>query len=461
MNEDEKNQYVSRDDLIAYMESGCKAEHQWACGTEYEKFAYRRSDLKPLTYHGAHSLSALLEEFHRRFDWEPEYEDGHIVGLRSPAGQPKASITTEPAGQVELSGRICHSVHDNAAEIDLYKEQMAEVGRALDIGFLGIGYAPSWKLTDMHPIPKSRYAVISRYMANNSIMGIDMMYRSCTVQVNMDFSDEADMVMKMRIGLALQPLVSGLFASSPFVDGKATRYITNRVNIWRYADLDRCGLLPLAFEDGFGFERYIDYALDVPIYFVRREGRYLDAHGQTFRDFLAGRLDILPGEYPILKDWETHLATIYPEARLKKFIEMRGADSGWTQEHLIALPALWTGLLYDGACRAAAWDIAKDWRAEDREELREQAIRAGIQGEIKGRRVHDLARELVDIARAGLAKRALKNDAGEDETIHLDVLQDRVDSGKTAAERLLDLYHGEWQGDINKIFSVDATNLPD
>ena len=452
---------ITRGDLVAYMESGCKPASQWACGTEYEKFAYRRSDLKPLDYNGAQGIEALLQEFHQRFGWELSLEDGHIVGLQSPEGQPKASITTEPAGQVELSGQICHNVHENAAEIKLYHQQMAEAGRALGIGFLGIGYAPSWKLTDMQPLPKARYAVISRYMVLNSVMGIDMMYRSCTVQVNMDFSDEKDMVQKMRLGLALQPLVSALFATSPFMDGAPTRFITNRVNVWRYCDPARCGLLPLAFEDGFGFERYVDYALDVPLYFVCRDGNYIDVRGQTFREFLDGKLDVLPDEFPTISDWEIHLTTIYPEARLKKFIEMRGADSGYTLEHLSALPAFWTGILYDSACREAAWDIAKDWQAEDRDALQKEIIRRGISGKFAGRSVLEMAAQLVAIAREGLTKRHILDAQKRDEAHYLAVLQDRIDSGKTAADRLLDLYHGAWGGDINKIFSLDEANLPD
>lgn len=455
------NKEISREDILRYMESGCKPESEWACGTEYEKFAYRKSDFKPLTYDGAQGLEAFLEAFHQKFGWQPQKEDGHIVGLISPEGGPRASITTEPAGQIELSGAPFATVHENAAEIDLYKKQMGEIGKALGVGFLGIGYAPVWKLTDMHPIPKKRYAIISRYMAQNSVMGIDMMYRSCTVQVNMDFSDEADMVMKMRLGLALQPITSALFASSPFVDGKPNGYITNRVNIWRYADPQRSGLLPEAFEDGFGFERYVDYALDIPIYFVERGGRYLDGRGQTFRDFLEGKLEILPNERPLISDWETHLATIYPEARLKKFIEMRGADSGWTSEHLIALPALWTGLLYNAACREAAWDLVKDWDEAMREEARVQAIHKGLGGQLGGRPMLDIAKEIVEIAREGLNKRDIKNDKGENESIYLSALDDRLESGKTAADRLLDLYNGEWGGDSSKIFSVDATNLPD
>lgn len=455
------NDIVERKDLIAYMESGSKPKSEWGCGTEYEKFAYRKSDLKPLSYDGPNGLEALLKEFHNNFNWQPQLEDGHIVGLKSPENMPKASITTEPAGQVELSGGVHRNVHENAEEINLYKSQMAKVSKNLDIGFLGIGYAPVWKLTDMHPIPKKRYAVISRYMALNSVMGIDMMFRSCTVQVNMDFDNEADMVLKMRVGLALQPIVSALFATSPFVDGSPNGYITNRVNIWRYADPARSGLLPEAFETGFGFEAYVDYALDIPVYFVDRGGRYLDAQGQTFRDFLNGKLEILPGERPTISDWEIHLATIYPEARLKKFIEMRGADSGWTQEHLIALPALWTGLLYDEDCLLASWDLVKDWNEEDRECAREQAILHGLKGQVKGRAVLDIARNMVEIARKGLAKRNIKNKAGLDETVYLEVLDDRISSGKTAADRLLDLYNGEWQGDSSKIFSVDATNLPD
>ena len=452
---------ISKEDLVLYMEAGSKPPEQWGCGTEYEEFAYRKSDLKPLTYDGAQGLEALLKGFHKRFGWQAQKEDGHIVGLTSPEGAPKASITTEPAGQVELSGAVCATIHENAAEIDLYKKQMAEIGKELGIGFLGIGYAPVWKLIDMNPIPKKRYAIISRYMAQNSIMGIDMMYRSCTVQVNMDFKDEADMVLKMRIGLALQPIVSALFASSPFVDGKPNGFITNRVNIWRYADQTRAGLLPEAFDDGFGFEAYVDYALDIPIYFVERGRRYLDAKGQTFRDFLEGKLEILPNERPVMKDWETHLATIYPEARLKKFIEMRGADSGWTREHLVALPALWTGLLYDGACCSAAWELAKNWDEETREQARGQAIHKGLGGSLQGRAMLDIAKDIVEIAHAGLKARNIKNDKGEDERIHLAALDDRIESGKTASDRLLDLYKGEWGGDSSKIFTIDTINLPD
>ncbi len=448
------NEEITRADLIAYLEDGSKPPSEWACGLEYEKFAYRTKDLLPLTYDGGSGLELFLKRFAQRFGWQEGLEDGHVVGLKSPAGLPKASITTEPAGQVELSGAPFKSIHENFAEIETYKKQTALVAQDLGIGFLSMGYAPVWKLTDMHPIPKKRYGVISRYMAQNSVMGIDMMYRTCTVQVNIDFSDEADMLLKLRVGLALQPIVSALFATSPFVEGAPNGLMTNRANIWRYADRARTGLLPEAFDEGFGFERYVDYALAVPIYFVERDGLYLDAQGQTFGDFVEGKLDILSGQRPNLNDWETHLATIYPEARLKKFIEMRGADSGWSTAHLIALPAFWTGILYDRDCLQAAWDLVKGWNEETREAARHQAIHYGLRGKVGSQSLQELAGTLVDLAQVGLDKRGRINDKGEGESIYLDLLHQRVANGNTAADDLLALYKGAWNGDCSHIFKT-------
>ncbi|MEM7686122.1 MAG: glutamate--cysteine ligase, partial [Pseudomonadota bacterium] len=339
----------SRDDLAEYLASGCKPKDDWRIGTEHEKFGYCKDTLKALPYAGERSIKAVLEGLRDRFGWAPLEEGGNIIGLTKNG----ANVSLEPGGQLELSGAPLETIHETCDEVNSHLAEVKSIADEIGVRFIGLGAAPHWSHEDMPMMPKGRYKLMTRYMGEVGTHGTQMMYRTCTVQVNLDFASEADMVQKLRVALALQPVATALFANSPFFEGKPNGHVSWRSRIWRDLDADRTGMLPWVFEDGMGFERWVDYALDVPMYFVYRDGQYIDALGQSFRDFLDGKLPALPGEVPTLSDWADHLTTIFPEARIKKFIEMRGADGGpWRR--LCALPALWVGLLYDqGALDAA------------------------------------------------------------------------------------------------------------
>ncbi len=421
--------------LAEYLAQGCKPASDWRIGTEHEKFGFTADDLRPLPYDGPRSIRALLEGLRDRFGWAEVREGAHIIGL-SRSG---ASVSLEPGGQFELSGAPLATVHDTAAELDSHLAEVKAIADPLGIRFLPLGAAPAWRHTDMPVMPKGRYRLMTDYMGRVGTHGTQMMYRTSTVQVNLDFASEADMVKKLRVALALQPVATALFASSPFFEGQPNGHKSWRSRIWRGLDDSRTGMLPFVFEDGMGFQRYVDWAVDVPMYFVYRDGTYIDARGQSFRDFLAGRLPALPGEKPTLSDWADHLTTIFPEARVKKFIEMRGADAG-DRAHLIALPAFWVGLVYDAAALDAAWDLVKDLDAETREGLRVAASVAGLQGEANGHRLHDLARNAVAISRAGLAARGRAGAGLADETAWLAPLADSLATGRTQADAILAAY---------------------
>ena len=439
----------SRDALAAYLERGSKPEADWRIGTEHEKFGYCRDTLKPLPYEGERSIRAMLEGLRDRYGWDPVEEQGHIIGLKKDG----ANVSLEPGGQLELSGAPLETIHATCDEVNDHLAQVKAVADGIGAGFIGLGAAPHWTQGDMPMMPKGRYRLMTDYMQRVGTHGLQMMYRTCTVQVNLDFGSEADMVKKFRVALALQPVATALFANSPFFEGALNGHKSWRSRIWRDLDAARTGMLPFAFEDGFGFERYVDYALDVPMYFVYRDGRYIDALGQSFRDFLKGELPALPGEKPTLSDWADHLTTIFPEARLKQFIEMRGADGGpWRR--LCALPAFWVGLTYDSAALDAAWELAKGLDAETREGLRVAASVHGLQGEAGGVRLHDLAREAVGIAQGGLARRARPGAGGmiADETHFLNALTESVESGEVPADELIRRYEGDWKGDVTRVF---------
>ncbi len=439
----------SRSDLVEYLAAGCKSKGEWRIGTEHEKFGYCVDTLKPLPYEGARSVRAMLEGLGTRFGWAPITEGGTIIGLTK--GQ--ANVSLEPGGQLELSGAPLETIHETCDEVNRHLAEVKAVADEIGVGFIGLGAAPIWTHDEMPAMPKGRYALMTRYMGEVGTLGTAMMYRTCTVQVNLDFGSEADMVQKLRTALALQPVATALFADSPFWEGKPNGHLSWRARIWRDLDADRTGMLPFVFEDGMGFERYADYALDVPMYFVYRQGRYIDALGQSFRDFMAGRLPALPGERPTLGDWADHLTTIFPEARIKKFIEMRGADGGpWRR--LCALPAFWVGLLYEQSALEAAWDLVRDWTAAERDQLRVDASVEGLNAAIRGRTVRDLAGQCLTIAESGLAQRARRGSGGmiPDETHFLNALKDIVASGRTPAEELLAHYHGDWGGDLTRIY---------
>ena len=442
----------SRDDLVAFLASGAKPESDWRIGTEHEKFGYRLSDLAPLPYDGDGPTVRGMLEGMQRFGWEPVLEDGRLIALKGNEQTRGGSITLEPGGQFELSGAAIETLHQTCDEVHTHLDQVATVAREVGAGFIGLGFAPTWPLADMPVMPKGRYGIMRRYMPERGARGLDMMFRTSTVQVNLDFRSEADMVEKFRIALALQPIVTAIFANSPFVEGKPNGFLSNRAAVWLDTDPDRTGMLPFAFENGFGFERYVDYALDVPMYFVHRGGRYVDVAGHSFREFLAGRLRGLEGERPTLDDWESHLTTIFPEARLKRYIEMRGADGGpWRR--LCALPALWVGLIYDGAAQSAAWELVKDWTAEEREALHQAVPRTALATPFRNGTVLDIARDVLAIAEDGLKARARPDRFGADERGFLAAVEAIIEDRRTPADELLALHHGRWNGDLSHLFS--------
>ena len=438
-----------REELAEYLASGCKPKEQWRIGTEHEKFGYCRDTLKPLPYYGDRSIKAVLQGLSEQFGWRPLLEGDKVIGLTKSG----ANISLEPGGQLELSGAPLETIHQTCEETNQHLAEVKAVADRIGARFIGLGVAPIWTREDMPVMPKGRYGIMKAYMQKVGTHGLDMMFRSCTIQVNLDFASEADMAQKMRVALALQPVATALFANSPFLEGKPNGFVSYRGRIWRDVDADRTGMLPFVFEDGFGFEAWAEYALDVPMYFVYRDGHYVDASGQSFRDFLEGGLPALPGEKPTLSDWADHLTTIFPEARLKKYIEMRGADGGpWRR--ICALPALWVGLTYDQGALDAAWDLAKGWTAEERSALRLGAAEHGLRADVPGgRKMRDLAREVIAIARDGLTARARAWGFDSDETHFLNDLQQVVDSGETAADELLRRYETDWEGDVSRIYA--------
>jgi glutamate--cysteine ligase len=439
-------------ELAAWLESGCKPPEAWRIGTEHEKFGFHYDTLAPLPYAGARGIRAVLEGLAEHFQWNIVEEDGLPIALTKPDG---CSITLEPGGQLELSGGLLDNLHQTCNEVNTHLAEVRQVAEPLGIGFLGMGFHPTARREDIEWMPKARYVIMRNYMPKVGSLGHDMMKRTCTVQVNLDYSSEADMVAKFRASLALQPIATALFANSPFVEGRPCGFQSYRSQVWTDTDPDRTGMLPWVFEDSMGFERYVDWMLDVPMYFVRREGKYIDVAGRSFRDFMAGRLPGLEGDYPRVSDWEDHLTTAFPEVRLKRFLEMRGADGGpW--KRLCALPAFWVGLLYDSDNLEACLALTRDWTLEQRQALREDVARVGLSATIGGRTVQDIARELLTLARQGLARRQRFNGAGDHEAGFLNSLEEIVERGRSPAEVKLKAYEGPWQGDLRKLFEEYA-----
>jgi glutamate--cysteine ligase len=436
----------SRRQLVDYFAAGNKPRAQWRMGTEHEKFGFDRKTLQAVPYDGPAGVRMILEGL-TRFGWEPVVEGNNPIALT----RGSASITLEPGGQFELSGAPLETLHETAAENSAHLDAVRDVANAPGIGYIGLGFAPQWRRSDVHWMPKGRYKIMRDYMPKKGRLGLDMMLRTCTVQTNLDFDSEADMVKKFRVSLALQPLATALFANSPFLEGKASGFKSYRSHIWTDTEPDRCGMLPFVFEAGFGFERYVDYLLDVPMYFVYRDGKYIDVAGQSFRDFLKGRLPGRPGELPTINDWADHVTTAFPEVRLKRYLEMRGADSG-PLPALNALPALWVGLLYEQDSLDAAWDLVKDWTIEDHDYLRSHAPRTGLSTKFQGLPLSDLARDVVEIAHAGLRARKRLDAEGNDETVYLAPLDRAVASGLAPADELLARWQGEWRGSFEPLF---------
>jgi len=437
----------SRDDLLSVFQGGEKPRDAWRIGTEHEKFVYRLDDHRAPSWDEPGGIRDLLLGL-TEFGWQPVEEGDKIIALTGSDG----TISLEPAGQLELSGAPLRDLHESCAESGRHLAQVKAIGDRLGLGFLGLGMWPDKARADLPIMPKGRYGIMLRHMPRVGSLGLDMMLRTCTIQVNLDYESEADMVKKFRVGLALQPVATALFANSPFTEGKPNGYKSYRSHIWEDTDPSRTGMLPFVFDEGFGYERYCDYALDVPMYFVFRDGKYIDAAGQSFRDFLEGRLPALPGEKPTIADFTDHLSTAFPEVRLKSFLEMRGADGGrWGR--ICALPALWVGLLYSGSALNAAWDLCKHWSIDEREALRHAVPRQALDAPVPGGgTVCELSQQVLEIAAAGLTERANLNSAGDNESGFLDPLRDVVASGKTFADRLLDRYHGDWQGDLSHVY---------
>ncbi|MFN0218865.1 MAG: glutamate--cysteine ligase [Hyphomicrobium sp.] len=445
----------SRNDLVAWIAAGEKAKSDWRIGTEHEKFVFQTGTLAPVPYDGERGIRALMDELIRRYGWLAIREGDNVIALKRPQGQKGGTISLEPGGQFELSGEPLETLHETSAETEMHLREVLHVGEDLQIGFLGVGFSPKWRLDEVPMMPKQRYQVMKRYMPQVGSRGLDMMFRTATVQVNLDFGSEPDMVTKLRVSLALQPIATALFASSPFTEGKPNGFQSMRSEVWRDTDKRRTGMLPFVFEDGMGYERYADYALDVPMYFVYREGRYIDVAGASFRDFLAGKLKGLEGLRPTVEDWSDHLTTLFPEVRMKRFLEMRGADGGRWQS-ITALPAFWTGLLYDEAALDQAWRLVKSWTAEEREALRAEAPKSGLRTKFRETTVGELARQTLRISRMGLKNRQRINALNQDETKYLAPLDVLAGYGRTVSDDLLARYAGPWRGNIDHIFAEFA-----
>lgn len=435
--------------LAEYLNAGCKPKEDWKIGTEHEKFGYVKDSFAPLPYDGRCSIKAMLQGLRDTYNWSEILEGGNIIGLTKEG----ANVSLEPGGQLELSGAPLDSIHETCDEVNQHLSEVRDIADKIGAGFLGLGAAPEWSHEEMPMMPKGRYKLMTDYMDRVGTHGTQMMYRTCTVQVNLDFSSEEDMIKKMRVGLALQPVATALFANSPFFDGKLNNHKSWRSRVWRDLDQDRTGMLPFVFEQDFGFDAWTEYVLDVPMYFVYRDGKYIDALGQSFRDFLKGKLPALPGEKPKISDWADHLTTVFPEARVKQFIEMRGADGGpWRR--LCALPAFWVGLMYDQDSLDSAWDICKTWDASTREEMRIAASEDGVSANVNGISMLSLAKELVDISRSGLKNRARSGNGGlvPDECHFLNSIEEVIETGKSPACDLINKYENEWGKDLKNIY---------
>lgn len=440
--------------LAAHLESGAKPRERWRIGTEHEKFGFYKNGHTPVPYEGRRGIRALLEGMQGLLGWEPIHDGENIIGLVDPVGG--GAISLEPGGQFELSGAPLRTLHQTCREVHAHLAQVRQVGDPLGIGFLGLGMSPKWKLSETPVMPKSRYKIMAAYMPKVGRHGLDMMFRTCTVQVNLDFADEADMRDKVRVGLALQPIATALFANSPFTENRPNGFLSFRSEIWRDTDPHRTGMLSFAFEEGFGFERYVDWALDIPMYFIVRHHRYHDMTNFTFRQFMDGMApNDLPDPRPTMGDWKNHLSTLFPEVRLKTYLEMRGADGGpWRR--LIALPAFWVGLLYDSTSLDGAKELIKSWTAAERQALRDAVPRTALGTKFRERIVLDIAREVVELARDGLRRRAIAGDGAPDEAAYLGPVEEILALGKTPAESLIWQYETRWGHSVEPIFEEYA-----
>ena len=437
-------------ELTDYLAAGNKPKENFRIGTEHEKFAFFRTDNSPVPYFGESSISGLLKGLQQKSGWDPILDGDNIIGLGAPNGM--GAISIEPGGQFELSGAPLETIHETCKESNTHLATLREIAEPMGIRFLGIGGSPKWTLAETPVMPKSRYEIMTRYMPKVGTKGLDMMYRTCTIQVNLDFSSEADMRKKTRVSMKLQSLATALFASSPFTEGKLNGLLSWRGDIWRDTDNLRSGLLDFTFRDDFGFHDYVEWALDVPMYFIVRDSRYHDCTHVTFRQFMNGALkgEVAAWE-PTMGDWTNHLSTLFPDVRLKRFLEMRGADGGpWRR--ICGLPAFWVGLLYDDAALDAADMLTKDWTFDEVDTLRNAVPAEGLKAKFRGHALYETAREVIAVSKAGLKARGKLNKEGQDETIFLSPLDEVMAKKATLAEDLLALYHGRWGGSVEPVF---------
>jgi len=439
-----------QDELVDYIAEGCKPRDQWRIGTEHEKFPFYIDGNSPVPYGGERGILALLEGMQKTLGWDPIIDAGHVIGLVEPTGQ--GAISLEPGGQFELSGAPVETLHQTCREGNAHLAQLRQIAEPLGIRFLGLGGSPKWTLAETPRMPKSRYDIMTAFMPKVGTQGLDMMYRTCTIQVNLDFESEADMRRKMQVSMKLQPLSTALFANSPFTEGRPNGLQSWRGDIWRDTDNQRSGLLPFVFTPDFGFADYVEWALDVPMYFLIREGRYFDCTHVTFRQFMGGALkDSVPEGLPTMGDWANHLSTLFPDVRMKRFLEMRGADGGpWRR--ICALPAFWVGLLYDDEALGQADALTRDWTLEEVEAMRNTAPAQGLDTGFRNRKLNDVAREILEISRLGLANRNRLNKEGFDETGFLAPLEEAVARGTTSAQEMLRAFNTRWGGSIEPVF---------
>jgi glutamate--cysteine ligase len=444
---------TSQRQLVEYVAGGAKPRDAWRIGTEHEKFAFRLDNLRPLPYDGdPASIRALLEGLQKNFGWESVEENGKPIALRRDG----CNITLEPGGQFELSGAPLTTLYQTCDETNQHLDEVKSVASEIGVGLLGNGFNPKWRREDIPWMPKGRYKIMGDYMPKKGKLGLDMMLRTCTVQVNLDYESEADMVRKFRVSLALQPIATALFANSPFKEGKPSGLLSARSAVWLDTDPDRCGIPRFVFEPGMSYERYVDWVLDVPMYFVYRDGKYVDLSGRSFRDFMAGKFRAEVPDGPRITDFVDHLTTAFPEVRLKRYLEMRGADGGpWRR--LCALPALWVGLLYDSAALDAAEELIKDWTYDEIVAQRETVPRLALKTPFRGGTLQEFARRMVAIARGGLKRRNRRDRMGErDESPFLDEIVEIAETGKSPAEIKLEKFHGAWKGSVDPLFKEYA-----
>jgi glutamate--cysteine ligase len=441
-----------KDQLEEYFHAAGKPRERWRVGTEYEKVGIDRSSGKAIPYSGPRGVESILKRLIDRFGWEPEEQDGHIIAL----SRDNAQITLEPGGQIELSGEPCDSIHCTYAEFTQHIRELLEVSEPLDVVFLGLGMQPVSRLEEIEWVPKKRYRIMGPYMPKVGRLGQRMMNQTATVQANIDYRDEKDAMAKFRTGMGLTPIFISMFANSPICDGQLNGYRSYREHIWTDTDKSRSGMLKFAFSPDVSFAHYVEYALDVPMYFIVRNKNYIDMTGTTFRQFLAYGWN---GERATLEDWHDHLTTLFPETRIKRYIEVRSADSQ-PPELMPALSAIVKGAFYESDCLDAAWDLVKDWNWNERMQVYFDSHRDALAARIRRYSLLDLSKELLQIALEGLRRQKMFNALGEDETIYLEPLEKLLALGKCPADLLIEKWQGELDQDIRKLIAYSAYQLP-